>query len=81
VQRISLLILLSLAFVNLFSQNIVTKVIGKIRKADGTVVRIGTKLSEKEVLQFSSKQDAIRMIVPGKRYICGKSEHHRRKKR
>ncbi|HUM52370.1 MAG TPA: C1 family peptidase [Chitinophagales bacterium] len=65
-RKISLLILLSLAFVNLFSQNVVTKVIGKIKKADGTFVRIGTKISEKEVLQFSSKQDVIRMIVPGK---------------
>ena len=73
-QRISLLILLSLVFVNLFSQNIVTKVIGKIRKADGTVVRIGTKLSEKEVLQFSSKQDKIRMIVPEKgTFVVGPS--------
>ena len=73
-QRISLLILLSLAFVDLFSQNTVTKVIGKIRKADGTVVRIGTKLSEKEVLQFSSKQDKIRMIVPEKgTFVVGPS--------
>ena len=63
---ISLIILLSLAFVNLFSQNVVTKVIGKIKKTDGTVVRIGSKLSETETLQFSSKQDIIRMIVPGK---------------
>jgi C1A family cysteine protease len=63
----SLIILLAFLSGSLFSQNIVTKVVGKIKKADGTAVRIGSKLSDKEALFFSSKNDLLRMIVSGKK--------------
>ena len=63
---ISSFLLFTLLSISLFGQNVVIKVTGKIKKADGTYVRIGTKLNEKDILQFSSNQDALRMIVPGK---------------
>lgn len=65
-KKISLIFLLTLLSIGLFGQNVVTKVTGKIKKSNGIVVRIGTKLSEKETLLFSSKQNSLRMIVPGK---------------
>lgn len=65
-RKSSLYFLFTLTYLNLFSQNIVTRVTGKIKKTDGIYVRIGTILTEKEVLRFSSKEDILRMIVPGK---------------
>lgn len=65
-KKCSLIILLLFTVFFSFSQHVVTKVIGKVKKADGTFVRIGTKLSENELLTFSSKEDKMRIIIPGK---------------
>lgn len=49
-----------------FSQYAVTKVIGKVKKLSGEVLTTGSKLSDDDVLLFSSNNDMVRVIVAGK---------------
>jgi len=49
-----------------FSQYAVTKVIGNVKKLSGEVLVTGTKLSDNDVLLFSSDNDMVRVIVAGK---------------
>ena len=49
-----------------FSQYAVTKVIGNVKKLSGEVLTTGSKLSDNDVLLFSSNSDMVRVIVAGK---------------
>jgi hypothetical protein len=49
-----------------FSQYAVTKVIGNVKKLSGEVLVTGSKLSDDDVLLFSSTSDMVRVIVAGK---------------
>jgi len=52
--------------VTCFPQYAVTKVIGNVKKMSGEVLTTGTKLSDNDVLLFSSDNDMVRVIVAGK---------------
>lgn len=49
-----------------FPQYAVTKVIGNVKKMSGEALTTGTKLSDNDVLLFSSDNDMVRVIVAGK---------------
>jgi hypothetical protein len=73
-KRIIKILLLLHLFSPCTAQYTVTKVFGKVQTSNGVLLKTGSKLNETDILSFSSPNDAVRLIIPGKGiYVIGPS--------